>query len=707
MNPSPGAALGAIQTVDGYLARFVPDLTARLTREIRPLYDPAKDSWDPVLRSLGRAPFQAQGDAVMGLHRVLAKQKFAILVGECGVGKTLMAAALSVVHLKSRTRVLVMCPGHLVEKWAREIRETVPKAIVSIVGRVSDLFDLKRGSTPRGREYVIIARDRAKLGFRRKPAYILRRRKVERTYRNEEIDRNLYVACPSCGEIVFDPKTIRPVTPAELSAKVEFCDRCDGALWQADRAGVRRFAPAEYIKRRLKGVFDLFIADEVHELKGADTAQGNTLGMLAAACRKTLCLTGTLVGGYAEHLFHILYRVNPRGLRGEENLKYSQVQNWIARYGAIEIITKKPFARGDSLAYARGSKERTHVKHRPGVSPLAFSRHLLANSAFVELADVASVLPSFSEDVVVVPMSGDLSAAYKEIESKFKRLLKDRSKAMRYLGIYLATLLCYPDRPFDNKAIPEVGQPKELPKDAVYPKEKALLDFIEKELASRRRVWVFATFTATRDVTERLLMLMAKRGIKAAILKQDTVEMADREAWIAEQVARGVEVVISNPELVKTGLDLLAFPSLAFFETGFNTFTLMQASRRSWRGGQKEPVKVTYFCYGETLQEAALRLMGAKVKATMALQGKFSAEGLTALTQSEDMMSALAKALVNGLDGVASAESYWRCTQAPGTDAAPRASPSSAPLLAAPRTVRAEKRRPAPSRYREAQLQLF
>jgi hypothetical protein len=52
--------------------------------------------------------------------------------------------------------------------------------------------------------------------------------------------------------------------------------------------------------------------------------------------------------------------------------------------------------------------------------------------------------------------------------------------------------------------------------------------------------------------------------------------------------------------------------------------------------------------------------MGAKVKATQALQGKFSSEGLVALTQSEDMVSALAKALLNGTNGIDSAESYWR-----------------------------------------------
>ena len=45
--------------------------------------------------------------------------------------------------------------------------------------------------------------------------------------------------------------------------------------------------------------FRFGIADEVHEAKAADTAQGNALGTLAAAVDKTIVLTGTLTGGMA------------------------------------------------------------------------------------------------------------------------------------------------------------------------------------------------------------------------------------------------------------------------------------------------------------------------------------------------------------------------------------------------------------------------
>jgi hypothetical protein len=70
-------------------------------------------------------------------------------------------------------------------------------------------------------------------------------------------------------------------------------------LWQADGTKTRRFAPIEFIGRHMAGFFDYAIGDEVHELKGGDTAQGNALGTLANCAGRIAVLTGTLLGGYA------------------------------------------------------------------------------------------------------------------------------------------------------------------------------------------------------------------------------------------------------------------------------------------------------------------------------------------------------------------------------------------------------------------------
>ena len=55
-------------------------------------------------------------------------------------------------------------------------------------------------------------------------------------------------------------------------------------------------------------------------------------------------------------------------------------------------------------------------------------------------------------------------------------------------------------------------------------------------------------------------------------MKADAVAPDRREAWMAEQVEKGLDVLICHPRLVQTGLDLIEFPTLVWFETEFSVF---------------------------------------------------------------------------------------------------------------------------------------
>ena len=101
------------------------------------------------------------------------------------------------------------------------------------------------------------------------------------------------------------------------------------------------------------------------------------------------------------------------------------------------------------------------------------------------------------------------------------------------------------------------------------------------------------------------------------------------------------------------------FPSLIFYETGYDLFTLRQASRRSWRIGQKHPCRVYYLYYQETMQARAMELMARKLDASLALEGQFSAEGLAAMSaESGSLTMELAKSLVENID-FGEAERVW------------------------------------------------
>ena len=234
------------------------------------------------------------------------------------------------------------------------------------------------------------------------------------------------------------------------------------------------------------------------------------------------------------------------------------------------------------------------------------------------------------------------------------------------MGVYLNNLLSYPDKPFDNPEILVPGtdevlfKPVQLDPTVLYAKEARLIELIKQNKREGRRCLVYATYTGKKDVSPRLKDILTREGIKAIILRS-SVKPEKREEWLADKVYKGYDVVICNPTLIETGLDCIDFPTIIFYQTGYNLFTLRQASRRSYRPGQKKDVHVYFLVYADTLQEAAIRLMGAKLEASLSIEGDFSEEGLRMMGSGfgQDVGTALAKALVHGLDGVDSAEEIW------------------------------------------------
>ena len=173
---------------------------------------------------------------------------------------------------------------------------------------------------------------------------------------------------------------------------------------------------------------------------------------------------------------------------------------------------------------------------------------------------------------------------------------------------------------------------------------------------------MFAVYTNKHDVIERLEGLLGTEGIGAATLRA-SVPTHKREAWYREQMRRGIDVAICHPKIVETGLDLLDFPTILFHETGYSLHTLRQSSRRSWRIGQRRPVEVKFFAYAGTMQEVCLRLMGKKLLVALAMEGKFASEGLQAIDGDDDMLTAMARELVENKGIGESADSVWRSLQ--------------------------------------------
>ena len=144
-------------------------------------------------------------------------------------------------------------------------------------------------------------------------------------------------------------------------------------------------------------------------------------------------------------------------------------------------------------------------------------------------------------------------------------------------------------------------------------------------------------------------LMLADEGYRTEIMT-DKIKTTDREEWVQKKLAAGMQVLIVNPSLMETGLDLNAFTTLVFYSMGYKLFTLRQASRRSWRINQKAPaVKVYMLYYKDTMQQKCLKLMASKLAVAGLIEGNFSEEGLAAMSDVQDMTSQMAKELMLGI----------------------------------------------------------
>jgi superfamily II DNA or RNA helicase len=568
---------------------------------------------------------------------------------------TYIAAAAA--YLAGCRRVFLICPPHLVRKWRREIERTVPGARVAHVRTIRDLERARDGGG--AIQFVVCSREQAKLGYRWRPAVVSRilRGSDGAAVRDDTGALARLYCCPSCFAPISDDDGV-PLEWADLEQKKRRCDGCGGALWQADRTGPRRVPLADYVLRRMRGHFDLLIADEIHELKARGSAQGLAGAALAEACPKTLVLTGTLLGGYASNLFQLLYRFG--AIRTE--FAHGDEARWVARYGYLARITKRdPDARCDD---GRQSKRRTYptrVVEKPGVTPPILF-YLIGNTVFLRLRDVARHLPAYDERVLLVPLdegadpdAPSQARAYRQLATELRSAVQQalRAGSKRLLGTYLQALLTYPDACTREETVlyprtnAVLAHAPALSDERLYPKEQALVDLVRRERERHRRVLAFATHTNLRDITPRLREVLEHAGCRVAVLKADTVPAERREEWVATRVREGLDVLITNPRLVQTGLDLVDFPSIVWAEVDYSVYVLRQASRRSWRIGQRQPVEVTFLTYAGTLQAEALGLVAAKTRASLMVEGELPEEGLAALEgDGGDVYLALARRLV-------------------------------------------------------------
>lgn len=733
-----GADDDSRMSLSTFITEFGDGLLQQVMQQNPAIYVPESDqqteAWrrrQAIMDDLKRKPFKVQAEAVQSVVKLLVdeNQPAAVINGEMGTGKTMMAICAAQVLQATHPRTLIISPPHLVYKWRREILDTVPNARVWILNGQDTLHKLlvirkELGIKTDKPEYFIIGRVRMRMGFHWRAAFIKRRL---------QWDDETFVAaaCPSCLTPVMReddeghklPVSVEMAT-ATLGTKRAKCECCGGPLWTlkwpgkpksmhdlvlkalkqmptigektaqkllrvfgekllgnmlsdnvyefvnlmdengelvfSDRQAARMeralgrfefsvgqggYQPTEFIKRQLpKNYFGLLVVDEGHEYKNQGSAQGQAMGVLASQCEKIILLTGTLMGGYADDLFHLLWRIDPAAMI-EDGFKPSRsgsmgsaAMSFMREHGVLKDVYKE--SSSESHRTARGKKMTVRTSKAPGFGPVGIMRYVLPITVFVKLRDIdAGVLPDYEERFVGVAMNETQAHAYKAMETRLVQELK-QALAMRdntLLGVVMNVLLAWPDCAFRAETVRHprkkqvlLYQPPIFDEGEWSPKEEELLEICKQEKAQGRKVLVYSIYSGTRDTTSRLKAMLSQAGFKATVMRA-SVKADQREEWVADKVERGIDVLICNPELVKTGLDLLEFPTIVFMQSGYNVYTVQQASRRSWRIGQTQPVKVLYLGFEETAQMSCLQLMGKKIAVSQSTSGDMPDNGLDVL----------------------------------------------------------------------------
>lgn len=288
-------------SLDAYVSAYGKELQKNVEKAMEPLSPLLSHAEGFVTKKI--RPYPQQAAVIGGMLALVRKgERFGIVNCEMGTGKTIMGIGvveawanqnwlaahpgktLKEMYLgdpaeKPKYRVAVMPPGHLVEKWKREILREVPDAVVEVVTTLRQLTELRgRGRTPKGREWYVIGKDFCKLDGTESPIPVnlssgplvadyceecyeetgMKEMKVmrgkyagrcprcgERKFSGDafpEYGTVRGLTCPSCNRILINPARldgtedgVNPgLMPEDFAGKKEsnaFCAHCGAPLW--------------------------------------------------------------------------------------------------------------------------------------------------------------------------------------------------------------------------------------------------------------------------------------------------------------------------------------------------------------------------------------------------------------------------------------------------------------------------------------------
>ena len=99
---------------------------------------------------------------------------------------------------------------------------------------------------------------------------------------------------------------------------------------------------------------------------------------LIKSSKKQLALTGTIAGGYANHLYYLIYRLDPKRMQ-DSGYNYEDELKFTEKYGKLERTFESVGGddTDDEYNVCCKGRQKGSPKTKPGISPLIFMDLLL------------------------------------------------------------------------------------------------------------------------------------------------------------------------------------------------------------------------------------------------------------------------------------------------------------------------------------------
>ena len=226
-----------------------------------------------------------------------------------------------------------------------------------------------------------------------------------------------------------------------------------------------------------------------------------------------------------------------------------------------------------------------------------------------------------------------LAPHYTRLVRELDDLARRRNTAARLakgtVPRWFAVLPC--DRPFevwetrrdgwgDTQGRRQMVETEQLCWEHLYPLERRLIALVQQELGEGRRIMLYYDQNELRSTARRLEWVL--KDVQPWTLP-NSVAAEDRQQAILRAVQQGHYVVIVPYRRVNEGLNLQSgIDTIVWVEMALNLFMLDQASRRAWRLGKREEVRIYYLAYANTAGHSKLRKLGQQSGAAAAFAGE-------------------------------------------------------------------------------------